>query len=184
MINKYAGLLAAVFLLAIAAYFALPGTPESELVLQAADEHAAEAPLETAAFVVAAQQPPVDGFLCAGVLSLNVPGDEQEFSELFSVALNAVESEAIVAGLWPSPQFLAELQPPFWQTEMDSTDNALLITGIGMTDAASLTSRISLNPETLQYAISWSVFPVGFRTPVEFWTSAGTCEAFGQTVAR
>ena len=182
MNNKYAGLLAVAVLLAVAAYFVWSERPEPEPLAQVLDEHAdhdPEALAEAEAFVPVVQAAPANGYLCAGLLSVSVPGDEQEFPESFSMDLDSIAGEAVVAGLWPSPQFLPELQPPFWQTETDPTNNALLITGIGITAATSLTSRISFNPGTLQYAISWSVLPVGFRTPVEFWASAGTCEAFG-----
>jgi hypothetical protein len=124
---------------------------------------------------------PTYGFLCEGRFSVNVPGDEQEYPEAFAVQLDEAESEAVVEGLWPSPQFLHELEPLYWEFLPQKVSAVLTLTGVGFTDETSLTSTVSIDQATGEYGIFWSVFPVGFQTPVEFWSSAGRCESFGMS---
>ncbi|MDG1462448.1 MAG: hypothetical protein P8R04_02670, partial [Gammaproteobacteria bacterium] len=122
---------------------------------------------------------PTYGFLCEGRLSVNVPGDEQEYPEAFSVQLDESESEAVIAGLWPSPQFLSELEPLYWSFLRQESSNILTLTGAGVTTKTSLSAIVNIDQGTGEYDIFWSVFPVGFQSPVEIWSSAGRCESFG-----
>jgi len=121
---------------------------------------------------------PVFGSLCAGRFRVLVPGEEAERAEAFSIQISDDQEEGIVDGLWPSRQFMAELEPPFWSVERKESSPEVVVEGLGVTEATSLTTRITINRDTNEYEIFWSVFPVGFRTPVEFWESSGSCESF------
>lgn len=184
-----------VFLLlasAVMVYFALPVAPDVGVEPAAIesdhdgheyrDHHEAD-PSPSIAFVNLAI--PANGFLCNGTLSVNVPGDEQQFRERFTAEFSGADNDTVlVDGLWPSPQFLIELEPPFWELQRDFPSSSLTINGIGLTEATSLTVRIALDTDALTYRIFWSVLPVAFRTPVEFWSSEGQCEVFGDAAAR
>ena len=170
-------------------YFALPVAPDvsvEPVAIDAAHEgheyHEAD-PSPSIALVNLAI--PANGFLCNGTLSVNVPGDEEQFPERFTVQFSGAENDAaLVDGLWPSPQFLPELEPPFWELLRDFSSSSITINGIGLTEATSLTARIALDTDALTYQVFWSVLPVGFRTPVEFWSSEGRCDVFGDAVTR
>ncbi|MFT4590721.1 MAG: hypothetical protein ACI80M_000033 [Gammaproteobacteria bacterium] len=181
-------LLAVFVLLASAAlvYFAFPAAPEVNLEPEVTEavhaDHEAD-PTQPIASVNLAV--PTNGLLCNGTLSVNVPGDEQQFPERFTVQFPATANDAaLIDGLWPSPQFLPELEPPFWELLRDFSSSSLTINGIGLTEATSLTARIALDTDARTYQIFWSVLPVGFRTPVEFWSSEGRCDVFGDAVTR
>ncbi len=123
---------------------------------------------------------PSVGFLCSGELSVNVPGDEQVFPEAFAADLsNYQEQGAVIFGLWPSPQWQDRLEPEFWDVERSTDSTAIVVTGITLTEKTSLTSRITLDTNDGAYEIYWSVLPVGFTRPVEFWSSAGGCSSYG-----
>ena len=184
--------LLAVFVLlasAVLVYLALPAAPDVSVepaTIEAAHEDHADDEADPAPPIAAVKLAiPTNGLLCNGTLSVNVPGDEQELSERFTVEFPATENDAaVIDGLWPSPQFLPELEPPFWELLRDSSSSSLTINGIGLTEATSLTARIALDTDARTYQIFWSVLPVGFRTPVEFWSSEGRCDVFGDAITR
>ena len=170
-------------------YFALPAAPDvsvEPVATEAAHEgHEYHEADPSPSIALANLAIPANGFLCNGTLSVNVPGDEQELSESFTVQFSGTENDAaLVDGLWPSPQFLLELEPPFWELLRDFSSSSITINGIGLTEATSLTVRIALDTDARTYQIFWSVLPVAFRTPVEFWSSEGKCDVFGDAVTR
>lgn len=181
-----------VFLLLASAalvYFALPVAPDIGVEPAAIgpyhDGHEDHETDPSPSIVLVNLAVPANGFLCDGILSVNVPGDEQQFPERFTVEFSGADNDtALVDGLWPSPQFLLELEPPFWELQRDVPSPNLTINGIGLTEATSLTVRIALDTDALTYRIFWSVLPVAFRTPVEFWSSEGQCDVFGDASTR
>jgi len=176
-----ASLLVVAFAAAYWLLLAPPEEPSGELL----DEHAGHSediddPELMAVDIVSPPVPvaPDFGYLCRGTLEVRIPEYEEVYPEVFTVRFNPELTEGTVQGLWPSYQFRDDLEPSEWTVYVDSTRGIYVIEGYAATEKTSQTSRITIAQAGGGYEIFWSVFPIGFRTPIEHWASSGTCEGF------